>query len=197
MNGELLTLQWEAVSWDRKSIAITRSLSIDADKRAVIDTPKTARGRRVVSLDQDAIEALRRHRARQNVDRLKLGPDYTDLGLVFASAVGTSMSERNTIREFKEALERAGFSKDDRARIRIHDLRHFHITEAAHAGVSVKALSARVGHASVAFTLDRYAHALEAGDREVADAVSRRLRASETSTNEGDRDAAPTGTDQG
>jgi len=189
--GELLTLQWEAVSWDRKSIAITRSLSIDSQKHAIIDTPKTARGRRVVSLDQDAIEALRRHRARQNVDRLKLGPDYTDLGLVFASAIGTAMSERNTIREFKEALERAGFSKDDRARIRIHDLRHFHITEAAHAGVSVKALSARVGHASVAFTLDRYAHAIEAGDRDVADAVSRRLRQPQ----EGEADAARTGTD--
>jgi integrase len=189
--GELLTLAWDAVSWDRQSIAITRSLSIDADKQAIIDTPKTARGRRVVSLDQDAIEALRRHRARQNVDKLKLGPDYTDLGLVFASAVGTAMSERNAIREFKEALDRAGFSKADRHRIRIHDLRHFHITEAAHAGVSVKALSARVGHASVAFTLDRYAHAIEAGDRDVADAVGRRLRQPQ----EGEDDAARTGTD--
>jgi integrase len=101
------------------------------------------------------------------------------------------MSERNTIRELKEALERAGFSEEDRARIRLHDLRHFHITEAAHAGVSVKALSARVGHASVAFTLDRYAHAIEAGDRAVADAVSLRLRASQ----DGDSEAARTGTD--
>jgi integrase len=189
--GELLTLQWDAVSWDRQSIAITRSLSIDADKHAIIDTPKTARGRRVVALEHDAMNALRRHRAQQNTDKLKLGPDYTDLGLVFASAVGTPMSERNTIREFKEALERAGFSKEDRTRIRLHDLRHFHITEAAHAGVSVKALSARVGHASVAFTLDRYAHAIEAGDRAVADAVSLRLRAPQ----QDDGKAARTGTD--
>jgi integrase len=193
--GELLTLQWDAVSWDRQSIAITRSLSIDADKRAIIDTPKTARGRRVVALDQDAIDTLRRHRARQNADKLKLGPDYDDHGLVFASAVGTPMSERNVIREFKEALDRAGFSKEDREKIRIHDLRHFHITEAAYAGVSVKALSARVGHASVAFTLDRYAHAIEAGDRDVADAVSRRLRAPQQVGDQDSEGAAPTGTD--
>jgi integrase len=189
--GELLTLRWDAVSWDRQTIAITRSLSIDADKRPIIDTPKTVRGRRVVSLGADAMEALRRHRARQNIDKLKLGPSYADGDLVFASRVGTALTERNVIREFKEALERAGFSEEDRARIRIHDLRHFHITEAAHAGVSVKALSARVGHASVAFTLDRYAHAIEAGDRDVADAVSRRLRVPQ----EREGDSARTGTD--
>jgi len=195
--GELLTLQWDAVSWGRRRIAITRSLSIDAQKKPIIDTPKTTRGRRAVSLDQDAMDALRRHRARQNADKLKLGPDYDDHGLVFASAVGTPMSERNAIREFKEALERAEFSKEDRERIRIHDLRHFHITEAAYAGANVKALSARVGHASVAFTLDRYAHAIEAGDRDVADAMSRRLRAAQDADDQSEGDAAPTGTDQG
>ena len=137
------------------------------------------------------MDVLKRHRARQNVDKLKLGSAYADSGLVFASAVGTAMSECNTIREFEKALERDGFSKDDRKRIRIHDLRHYHITEAVHAGVSVKALSARVGHASVTFTLDRYAHAIEAGDRAVADAVSRRLR----QTQEGEDDTAKTGTD--
>ena len=67
----------------------------------------------------------------------------------------------------------------------------FHITEAAHPGVNVKALSARVGHASVAFTLDRYVHAIEAGNRDVADAVSRRLGTSQ----DGDGQADRTGTD--
>ena len=96
---------------------------------------------------------------------------------MFATSLGTPLSERNVIRSFKAALKRAGFREEDRKRIRLYDLRHFHVTEAAHAGVSVKALSSRVGHASVAFTLDRYAHALESGDREVAEAVARRLRA--------------------
>jgi integrase len=197
--GELLTLQWDAVAWDRRSIAITRSLSIDAERRTIIDAPKTTRGRRVVALDQDSMDTLRRHRARQNADKLKLGQGYDDQGLVFASRVGTPMSERNVIREFKEALERAGFSKEERQQIRIHDLRHFHITEAAHAGVSVKALSARVGHASIAFTLDRYAHAIESGDRDVADAISRRLSnpRPKNDTDEDSDEQAPTGTDPG
>jgi len=191
--GEMLALRWDAVSWERRSIAITQSVSIDSERNPIITTPKTARGRCVVSLGTDptAIEALKRHRARQNVDKLRLGPDYSDNGLVFASAVGTAMSERNAIREYKEALERAGFSKEDRKRIRIHDLRHYHVTDAAHSGANVKDLSARVGHASVAFTLDKYAAAFEGGDSDIADTVGRRLRQSAN----GKDDAARTGTD--
>jgi integrase len=149
---------------------------VDLTKRQTVDTPKTTRGRRLVTLDPDALETLKRHRTRQNVERLKLGPDYDDRNLVFATSLGTPLSQRNVIRSFKAALRRAGFDEADHRRIRLYDLRHFHVTEAADAGVSVKALSARVGHASVAFTLDRYAHALEAGDREVAEAVARRLK---------------------
>jgi len=175
--GELLALTWDGVSWERSAISISRSITVDLKKRQTIDTPKTARGRRLVTLDPDALEALKRHRARQNIERLKLGPEYDDQGLVFATSLGTPLSPRNVIRSFKAALKRAGFNEADRKRIRLYDLRHFHVTEAADAGVSVKALSARVGHASVAFTLDRYAHALESGDRQVAEAVARRLRA--------------------
>jgi len=43
-----------------------------------------------------------------------------------------------------------------------------------HEGVNVKAVSARLGHASAAMTLDRYAHALPAADAqavELLDAV--------------------------
>ena len=38
--------------------------------------------------------------------------------------------------------------------LRFHDLRHTHITHLLHAGVNVKDVSARVGHASAAMTLD-------------------------------------------
>ena len=51
--------------------------------------------------------------------------------------------------------------------LRFHDLRHTHITHLLHAGVNVKDVSARVGHASAAMTLDRYAHLLP-GSQEAA-----------------------------
>ena len=51
------------------------------------------------------------------------------------------------------------------------DLRHSHATLLLHEGVNVKAVSARLGHASAAMTLDRYAHALPAAETQAIAAV--------------------------
>lgn len=40
------------------------------------------------------------------------------------------------------------------------------------ANVNVKAVSSRIDHASVAFTLDRYAHPMPEADQEAAEAVA-------------------------
>jgi integrase len=171
--GELLGLEWGDVDWGRSALRIRRALTDVSRGEPSFDTGKTTRARRVVTLGPDALDALRRHRARQNEDRLRLGDAYSDYGLVFSTSLGTALGERNVIRSFKRALSRAGLRPD----IRFHDLRHAMVTTAAHLGGDVKSLSARVGHASVAFTLDRYAHALEHADRDLACAVEGAIRA--------------------
>ena len=171
--GELLGLEWGDVDWGRGALRIRRALTGVSKGEPDFDAGKTSRARRVVTLGPDALDALKRHRARQNEDRLRLGEAYADYGLVFATSLGTALGERNVIRSFKRALARAGLRQD----IRFHDLRHAMVTTAAHLGCDVKSLSARVGHASVAFTLDRYAHALEHADRDLALAVEGAIRA--------------------
>ena len=47
-----------------------------------------------------------------------------------------------------------------RAHIRLHDLRHTHATLLLRSGVNPKVVSERLGHSSVAFTLDTYAHVM-------------------------------------
>ena len=60
-------------------------------------------------------------------------------------------------RAFREAVE-----KVEVPRIRLHDLRHMwaSLALALAAGVSPKIVSERLGHATVAFTLDTYTHVL-------------------------------------
>jgi integrase len=170
--GELLGLEWGDVDWDRSALRIRRALTDVSKGEPRFDEGKTTRTRRVVTLGPDALDALRQHRARQNQERLRLGEAYADFGLVFATSLGTALGERNVIRSFKRALARAELRRD----IRFHDLRHAMVTTAARLGGDVKSLSARVGHASVAFTLDRYAHALEHADRDLALAVEAAIR---------------------
>ena len=54
-------------------------------------------------------------------------------------------------------------------RIRFHDLRHTHATLLLASGANIKAVSARLGHASVAFTLDVYGHVMPGMDEALAD----------------------------
>jgi hypothetical protein len=57
-------------------------------------------------------------------------------------------------------------------RIRLHDVRHSYATAALKAGISVKVISERLGHASVAFTLQTYGHVIPGMDKDAADTVA-------------------------
>ena len=52
--------------------------------------------------------------------------------------------------------------------VRLHDLRHLHATQLLAAGVPVRTVSGRLGHANAATALNVYAHFLEASDRNAA-----------------------------
>jgi integrase len=54
---------------------------------------------------------------------------------------------------------------------RVHDLRHAHVTAGLAAGVPMKVLSARVGHASIQITADLYAHVTRDIDRAAAETI--------------------------
>ncbi len=47
-----------------------------------------------------------------------------------------------------------------RRHVRFHDLRHAHASHLLRYGVHPKVVSERLGHATVAITLDRYSHVL-------------------------------------
>ena len=53
--------------------------------------------------------------------------------------------------------------------IRLHDLRHTHATLLLRWGYNAKVVSERLGHHSVAFTLDTYAHVVPGMQQEAAE----------------------------
>jgi integrase len=125
---------------------------------------------------QEAIAALRAHRARQNEERLAAGANWADYGLVFATHLGTPLLQRNVIRDFKAALARAGLPQT----IRFHDLRHAHATLMLRAGVPLKVASGRLGHGSIGITADLYQHLAEDLDVDTAARVEQALRGART-----------------
>jgi integrase len=166
--GELLALKWRDVDLDCHTAQVRATVQRLGPSLAFSE-PKSARSRRKVALPQLAVEALRRHRARQAEERLSLGPAWDDIDLVFPNSVGRPMEHSNLrIRSFQPLLMKAELPK-----IRLHDLRHTAATLLLLQGVHVKVVSEMLGHASIAITLDLYSHVLPDMQREATAAMDR------------------------
>jgi integrase len=86
---------------------------------------------------------------------------------VFTHEDGTPLHPDATSDTFDRAVNKSGLPK-----IRFHDLRHTWACLALRAGESPKIVSERLGHASVAFTLDVYAHAIPGWGADAAATVA-------------------------
>jgi integrase len=108
-----------------------------------------------VTLDGGTLAALREHRENQRLERLSLGlPAETD-GLVFAQLDGTPLHPHSFSAAFARHVEAVGLP-----RIPLHGLRHTWATLALMAGIHPKVVQERLGHSSIATTLDTYSHAV-------------------------------------
>src|SRR5215218_10731316 len=164
--GELLGLRWADVDLDVGVLRITQA-RVRAGNQVVAGEPKTARGRRTIALDPATVAALRQHRKRQAEERLLAGPRYADSGLVFTMPDGSPIHPNRFGLWFRRRTRTAGLPA-----IRLHDMRHSYATAGLAAGVPPKVMSERLGHATVAFTLDTYTSALPAMDKSAADVVA-------------------------
>jgi integrase len=164
--GELLGLRWEDIDLDTGVVRVAQA-RVRAGNQVVAGEPKTARGRRTIALDPTTVAALRQHRKRQTEERLAAGPDYADSGLAFTMPGGTPIHPNRFSLWFRRHVRAAGLPA-----IRLHDMRHSYATAGLAAGVPPKVMSERLGHATVAFTLDTYTSALPAMDKSAADVVA-------------------------
>jgi len=125
--------------------------------KLVFTEPKNA-SRRAVGLPQRAVSALKSHRKRQREEKLRAGTEWRESGLVFANLTGGPVEAQNVVnRFFKPLLVRAGLPP-----IRFHDLRHSCLSLLAQRGEPIRDLQALAGHATAAFTLQRYTHHYDA-----------------------------------
>jgi integrase len=169
--GELLGLRWQDVDIEGGMLQVRQALT-RTKARLQLGEPKSARSRRRIALTPRTVEALRQHRSRQAVERLRLGPTWQDIGLVFPSEVGTPMDAGNMLRQsFHPLLDKAGLP-----RIRFHDLRHTAATLLLQQGVHAKIVSEMLGHSSIGLTLDTYSHVLPDMQQQAVQAMERVLQ---------------------
>ena len=165
-SGELLALRWEDLDLDAATLRIVRTARFTKGQGIVFSQPKTQRSRRPVALSPATVAVLREHRREQLEQRMQVGPGYEENDLVFADSLGRPIYDSTVRRVFYGVVKAA-----DVGPLRVHDLRHSAATLMLQAGVNVKVISERLGHATVSITLDTYSHVLPDMQREAAAAL--------------------------
>jgi len=164
--GEALALTWEKVDFDRREILIDKSMIYLPETGIQSGTTKTGNSRKV-AIPKETVELLRRLRARQAEERLKLGDLWKNSNLVFTRWDGAPMNPGTVNLELDEFCKR-----HDLPHINPHLFRHSAASILLSNGVDALTVAGMLGHSDVSTTLDTYAHAIDEAKRKTADCIS-------------------------
>ena len=166
----MLALRWKDIDLERGSLSVARSLE-QTKSGLHFKQPKTKKSRRSVTLPPITVEALRLHKAEQAMLRLRLGLGRDKNGLVCSRYDGEPRSPRAFSKEFDRFIRAL-----DITRITLHGLRHTHATQLLEAGIHPKVVQERLGHSTIATTMDLYSHVTESMQEDAAARIDLSLR---------------------
>ncbi len=167
--GEALALRWSDYDPMMKVLTISKSVGYAPGSGVFVKSTKT-RSVRKIGVDEilesvviSQIEALQK-----SVD---CGFDLVDDPyLFFGDPTGSiSIHPDTPSKFFRKVCDSLGLP------YHLHQLRHFTATQLIAAGVDVRTVSGRLGHADPSITLRVYSHVLEAKEREAAEIMGRLL----------------------
>lgn len=156
--GEALGLMWHDLSGD--VLTVRRQLRTVGDP--VFDTLKTKRSERKLRIGADVLGMLLDHRAKLQDDGLYKEGEYAaewgtqEGALMFPNPVGNPYRLDVLRKDYEAIIEAAAVP-----RVRIHDLRHYHLSKLISMGVDVATVSRRAGHSRTSTTLDVYVEAFD------------------------------------
>jgi integrase len=165
--GEILGLRWSDIDFENRTLSIQQTVT---RKRKIKPGAKNKVSARAVALSNDTIKALQEHRKTIVADKLK-AVDYLKHDLVVCTTFGGPA----TCRAIQKVWDRL-ITKYKAPKITFHDLRHTHASLLIKQGVHIKVISERLGHSSVAITMDLYGHLMQNMQSEAADGLDSLLK---------------------
>lgn len=164
--GELLGLRWEDIDFRANMLYVRRTLNrlqkknlaedyVGARTEIIIQEPKTENSIRSIPLIPQLIRDLNAWKGVQTADKVAAGPEYQDSGMIVTNELGGYIEPRTFKKYYEQILAIANLPH-----YTFHALRHTFASRAMEQGMDSKTLSTLLGHASVSFTMDTYAHVL-------------------------------------
>ncbi len=157
--GEALGLMWDDLDGDVLDVR-RQLLTVDAP---MMDTPKTTRSVRKLRLGGDVLGMLADHRMSLELEGLMVERDVPRVDgsimtgvLMFPDPEGKPWRLDVLRKRYKEILAAAKVPT-----VRIHDLRHYHLSRLISLGLDPATVSRMAGHSRTSTTMDIYVEAFE------------------------------------
>src|SRR5262245_25467790 len=173
--GELCRLKGGDVDLARAKIVVSRAVAAVPDGTTEKSTKIHASRR--IALDKATVARRKRYRRQAEDWAVAAGSRLRSTSSVFSRTVDGErpLHPDNVTSPFRRVCERQGVTG-----VRLHDLRHAHATQLLAAGVPVRTVSGRLGHANAMPTLNVYAHLLEESDERTASVIGEILGGDES-----------------
>lgn len=155
--GEVLALCWQDIDFEEQTLRINKTLTRGKKNKLIIQTPKTIKSKRKISLDDTTIEMMKKWRKEQLEINFKLGFNATQNSqLVFANSKNEWIAPSKVGQKYDCIVKRYKLK-----RITIHGFRHTHCSLLFEAGATVLMVQERLGHSDIQTTMNVYAHVSE------------------------------------
>lgn len=174
--GELCGLRWSDIDLPAGVLAVNRTLTSIPGQGLLFSTPKTKKSRRVIKLDENAVQLLKDYQQWQLRERLRIGSKWVrtveimgktvDNDLLFTKWDGRPIDPAGLTSWFPRFLR-----QHDLPPVRFHSLRHSNAALLIAAHVPVTTVAGRLGHAQVSTTTNIYAGFIRSSDAKAADAL--------------------------
>lgn len=144
--GEMLALEWSDIDWDNATVSITKTLN----RYQTINSPKSKKSIREIDIDRATILMLKQYKKRQQQQAWQLNRSEALVFSIFTETYPNSSVLRSKL---KKHFEQAKVTCVD-----FHGFRHTHASIMMNAGLGYKELQHRLGHSTLAMTMDTYSH---------------------------------------
>jgi integrase len=168
---EYLGLQWSDLYLDSNPphIRVQRVAIRDIARGGWwFDEPKTPQSVRNIPITSELTKKLKRHKLTIDHYKQQRGDRWQENDLVFPNQTGEPLYQYLLSDMFREIVKRIGLNPKA---YRLYTLRHSMATQAIARKVNVKAVSERLGHASISRTLETYTHVLPSMQLEAVEAL--------------------------
>lgn len=146
--GEAVALEWSDIDLENATISISKNYNRLVD---LVGPPKSKAGVRVISIDRKTVNMLKLYKNRQRQLFVEDGARAPSVVFAIPTKEYQNMATR------QDSLDRR-CKEIGIPRFTFHAFRHTHASLLLNAGISYKELQYRLGHATLAMTMDIYSH---------------------------------------